>query len=244
MDAIFNLTMSGNETQTSIFSLESATVDKGACICQGILQTTASITLKMFPSGDMLQTQKVSMTPLFYFNTRKHFNTSGDPTMIKLTTGDIPIATTCSTDMSTVRPVPTDNYAVTFYVNSYATFYINDDLTSNTNQDNLESYSLNEPFPTTHKYDLCNGMYCCVILKGNFSFTIPYEMENNKTSTLMIVVPDNAMVTGTCNLNNSNTAQEIDIDFFDGWKLSVVILESRANGEELQAGVDEGAAQF
>ncbi|WAR27931.1 hypothetical protein MAR_013635, partial [Mya arenaria] len=127
MDAIFNLTMSGNETQTSIFSLESATVDKGACICQGILQTTASITLKMFPSGDMLQRRLV-----------------------------LPTCQQCG----------------------------------------------------------------------------PFQL----TSTLMIVVPDNAMVTGTCNLNNSNTAQEIDIDFFDGWKLSVVILESRANGEELQAG--------
>ncbi|WAR27929.1 hypothetical protein MAR_013633 [Mya arenaria] len=100
------------------------------------------------------------------------------------------------------------------------------------------------PFPTTPKYDLCNEMYCCVILKGNFRFTIPYEMENNKTNTLTIGVPNNAMVTGTCNLNNTNTTQEIDVDFFSGWKLSVVIKEGTANDEELQAGVDEGAGQF
>ncbi|WAR27930.1 hypothetical protein MAR_013634 [Mya arenaria] len=165
MDATFNLTMAGIKTQTSMFSLESATVDKGACKCQEYLQTTPSISLMMFPSGDILQVrfpestfqpfhaEKVSMSPFFFMNPHKHFKTSGGPNITELTTGDIPIgdrgnsytcmssqnvpyernqpyhmtmtitnlhvqaydiqegklspATTCSTDMSTVRPVPT-----------------------------------------------------------------------------------------------------------------------------------------
>ncbi|WAR27938.1 hypothetical protein MAR_013642 [Mya arenaria] len=385
MDATFNLTMSGNKTQTSMFSLESATVDKGACNCQVIVRTTASISLKMFPSGDMLkvsfpkspfqpfQTQKVSMTPLFSFYPHKHFNTSGGPTIIELTTGDIPIgvrdrsytcmssrnvsyerkqpyhmtmtitnlhvqaydiqegtlspATTCSADISTVRPVtngtttkPTSlsthksthstthstthssthlssqstthptNYSTTHpSTHSASTTHNNTtptmtshstswtpNMTSHTptattsHKTTMSSHStstmtshststmtshstqtkttwnptpMTTPFPTTHKYDLCNEVYCCVILQGNFSFTIPYEMENNKTNTLTIGVPDKAMVTGTCNLDDTNTTQEIDVDFFDGWKLSVVIKESTANGKELQARVDERAAQ-
>ncbi|WAR27939.1 hypothetical protein MAR_013643 [Mya arenaria] len=382
MDATFNLTLSGIKTQTSMFSLDSATVDKGVCICQGFLQTPA-ISLKIFPSNDMLQVSftnpligtKVSMRPFFLMHPHKHFNTSGGPNIIELMPEDIPIgekgksytcmssqnvsyernppyhmtmtithlhvqaydikegklspATTCSADRSTVRPVPTGTttnptshtmstqishstskptifppsttplttqpttqsttqsnpttqtasttHSITSStMTSYSTS-VKPNITSHTpsattshkttmpphSTSTMTSHSTSPmtshpthtkttwnptpsttPFPTTHKYDLCNEMYCCVILQGNFRFTIPYEMENNKTSTIAIGVPDNAMVTGTCNLDNTNTTQEIDVDFFDGWKLSVVIKESTANGEELQAGVYEGAAQF
>ncbi|WAR27922.1 hypothetical protein MAR_013626 [Mya arenaria] len=97
MDATFNLTMSGNETQTSMFSLETASVDKNACICQDHSIRKPSMSIKTFPSNDTLtvlfslETANVYMKPLFYMRPHKHFNTSDHNNIEFVTSADLPI---------------------------------------------------------------------------------------------------------------------------------------------------------
>lgn len=85
------------------------------------------------------------------------------------------------------------------------------------------------PRPDVPKYTVRKGDSVCIVLQGDFSFEIKYQKKDTTIATAKVEVPYNAVVNGTCRLNNSDTEQEINLQFNQAsWSLGIIVAKENS----------------
>ncbi|KAK3095725.1 hypothetical protein FSP39_018121 [Pinctada imbricata] len=76
----------------------------------------------------------------------------------------------------------------------------------------------------------------CVVFKGGLTLSLPYTNTKNQNVTATVAVPgqDEVTISGSCGTNTSNS-QDIELSFYDGWKLKLTFTSDATSSNLLQA---------
>ncbi|KAL4219768.1 membrane glycoprotein 2 [Mactra antiquata] len=83
---------------------------------------------------------------------------------------------------------------------------------------------------TINNYVVSQGNEVCIVLRGKMSVEIPYMTKDNKAAKVNVSIPKETTASGTCKYNDSDSAQEIKLSFYDGWDLTFVIVKGGKSG--------------